>query len=112
MLVSLPDKVLASWLKNKKYISPADEGEGISIAGGYWLATGKRATVAMSADGFCNALCPLTSWVIPEGIEMDIVISTGRKEPQHKIMSDILTDLIGLLNYEPKKISFNIICKE
>jgi len=111
MLVSIPDKILASWLKNKKYISPADEGEGISIAGGYWLATGKRATVAMSADGFCNALCPLTSWIIPEGIEMDIVISTGRQEPQHKVMSDLIEGLILDLPYDTEKVSIKLIEK-
>jgi len=109
MLIAIPDKKLAPYLKGKKYIKPADEAECISIAGGYWLAKHKRATVAISADGFCNALCPLTSWVIPEGIEMDIVISYGRQEPQHKIMSDILVSLISFLNYEPKKISFNLI---
>lgn len=112
MLIALPDKVLASWLGKKKYISPADEGEAIGIAGGYWLATGKRATVAMSADGFCNALCPLTSWVIPEGIEMNLVISYGRQEPQHKVMSDILKDLIKLLPYDASKISIRLIEKK
>jgi sulfopyruvate decarboxylase TPP-binding subunit len=112
MLVSIPDKILAPWLKNKKYIKPSDEGEGISIAGGYYLATGKRATVAMSADGFCNALCPLTSWVIPEGIEIDLVISTGRQEAQHKVMSDLIESLNLDLPYDTTKISVKFIEKQ
>lgn len=109
MLICLPDKILVKWLGNKDYIKPADEGEAISIGAGYYIATGKRATIAMSADGFCNALNPITSLVIPEKIKMNIVISTGRQEPQHKVMSDILKKMIKLLPYDPKRIHFKII---
>ena len=112
MLVCLPDKILVKWLGKKKYIVPADEGEAIGVASGYYVATGKRATVAMSADGFCNALNPITSLVIPEEIEMNIVISTGRQEPQHKVMSDILEKMIKLIPYDPAFIHFKIITKK
>jgi len=107
----IPDKVLVEWLGKKKYIAPADEGEAICIGSGYWLGCNQRATVFMSADGFCNALNPLTSYVIPEKIEMNIVIGTGRQEPQHKIMSDILENLIKLIPYDPNLIHFKIIRK-
>jgi len=116
MITGIPDKVLIKWLGKKDYIKPADEGEAIGIAGGYYLATGKRAKVFMSADGFCNALNPLTSWVIPEKIKMNLVISTGRKEPQHREMTRMLKSLIKLLKYDlkydPKRISFKIITKK
>lgn len=112
MLIGIPDKVLVKWLKDKDYIKPADEGEAIGIGAGYYLATGKRATVFMSADGLCNALNPLTSYVIPEKIKMNLVVSTGRQEPQHKVMSDILDKLIKLLPYDPKRISWRIIRKK
>jgi phosphonopyruvate decarboxylase len=108
-LVGVPDKVLKDWLGKKKYISTADEGEAIGVAAGYYQAKKKRATVFMSADGFCNALNPITSFVIPEKIEMDFVISTGRTEPQHKVMTDILDDLIKLLPYDPARLHFEII---
>ena len=109
MLVGVPDKLIMKWVKKKEYITATDEGEAIGIAGGYFLATGKRATAFMSADGFCNALNPLTSWVIPYGIKMDLIISSGRQEPQHKVMSDILRDLLKLLKYDTKRISIKII---
>ena len=114
MTTGIPDKILIKWLGKKKYLAPADEGEAIGIGAGYYLATGKRATVFMSADGFCNALNPLTSYVIPEKIKMNLVISTGRQEPQHKVMSGILKKMIRLVkNYDnTKRIHIKIIEKK
>lgn len=112
MYVGVSDKLLMPWLKGKKYTNCSDEGEAIGIAGGYWLATGERATVFMSADGFCNAMNPLTSWIIPYGLEMNLVISVGRTEPQHVEMSRILRTLLAILQYDPKKLSVELIEKE
>jgi len=109
--VGVPDKLLSEYLKDKVYLTATDEGEAVGYGAGYYLATGKRANVFMSADGFCNALNALTSYVIPEGIEMNLIISTGRQEPQHKVMSDILEDLIKLLPYDTERISLEIIRK-
>ena len=109
MRVGVPDKRLALWLKKKKYISASDEGEAVGIGAGYYLATKKRATVFMSADGFCNALNPITSWIIPDKIEMDFLISYGRQEKQHKVMSDILLKMIKLMPYDSKRISFRFV---
>lgn len=111
-LVGVPDKIIQNWLKGKEYIICADEGEAVGIAIGIYLATKKRPTVFMSADGFCNALNPLTSEVIPSGIKMNFVISTGRQEPAHKVMSDMLEELISLIPYDSKKLSFKIIKKK
>jgi sulfopyruvate decarboxylase TPP-binding subunit len=108
-LIGVPDKKLAKWLKGKDYISAVDEGEAIGIGAGVYLATKKRATVFMSADGFMNALNPLTSYVIPEGIKMNLVISTGRQEPQHKVATEMLEKIIKILPYAPKRISLKII---
>jgi len=82
-----------------------------SVCAGFFLATRERANVFMSADGFCNALNPLTSYVIPEGIEMNLIISTGRMELQHKEMTRILKPLIKLLKHDPKRINIEIIEK-
>lgn len=107
MNVGISDKLLVPWLKGKKYLNCSNEAEAISIAGGYYLATGKKATAFMSADGFLNALSPITSWVIPEKIKMDVVISIGRKEPQHYVATDIVPKIIKELN--AKTISFKFV---
>lgn len=112
MLIGIPDKMIARWLDKKKYIAPADEGEGIAIAAGYWYATGKRATVFMSADGFANALNPITNLVIPFGIKINLVISHGRTELPHYVMSKMLLKIIENLPYDPKNISFEFIKKK
>lgn len=111
-LIGIPDKLFVYWLGDNKYITPADEGEAVAIAAGYYLATGKKASVFMSADGFCNALNPLTSWIIPDKIEMDFYISVGRLENQHFIMSKILKDLIKLIPNDPEKMAFTLIEKK
>lgn len=108
-LIGVPDKVLAEWIDGREYITATDEGEAVAIGAGYYLVTKKRATVFMSADGLCNAMNTITSYIIPEGIEMDIVIGTGRQEPQHKVMSDIVEDIIKIIPYDTEKISFEFI---
>jgi phosphonopyruvate decarboxylase len=112
LIIGIPDKLLVKWLGKKKYIAPADEGEAIGIACGYYLAKGKPATVFMSADGFCNALNPLTSYVIPAKVKMNLVISTGRQELQHKIMSDSLERILDAIDYDPKILHIKIIQKK
>jgi len=111
MIIGIPDKLLVKWLGKKEYIKPSDEGEAIGIAIGYYLATKKRATVFMSADGFCNALNPITSGVIPYGIKMNLVISTGRKEPQHIVMTKALDKILKAIKYDTKKVNIKIIRK-
>jgi len=108
-LIGIPDKVLVKWLGKKEYIMPSDEGEAVGIASGCYIATGKRATVFMSADGFMNALNPLTSMVIPEKMKMDFVISTGRTEPQHLIATTTVKEIINLLPYDAKRIHFRFV---
>ena len=100
MKIGIPDKLLINWLKGKKYIIAADEGEGTSICCGVYLATGKKATMFLSADGFMNALNCITSYMIPEKIPVNFVISTGRQEPQHKMASDLLPKLLEELKLE------------
>lgn len=112
MFIGVPDKILIPWLKDKDYIVATDEGEAVGIAAGYYLATKIPATVFMSADGFGNALNPLTSFVIPEDIKMNFVISIGRQEPSHKVMTDTLWPIILKLPYDPERISFQLIRKE
>ena len=108
LLVGIPDKKIAQYLKYRNYMVASDEGEAVGIAAGYYLATGKRATVFMSADGFCNALNPITSYLIPEKIQMDFIIGTGRQEPHHKVMSDSLYKIIKAICYDARKLDFSV----
>lgn len=112
LITGIPDKVLIKWLGKKDYIKPSDEGEAVGIGVGHYLSTGKPATVFMSADGFCNALNPLTSQVIPTGVEMNLVISTGRTEPQHIVMTKALSKILKAIKYDPTKLHITIIEKE
>ena len=109
-LLGVSDKLLMPFLKDKKYFNVSDEGEAVGMGAGYYLATGKPATVFMSADGFMNALNPITSWVIPEKIKMNIVISIGRTEPQHYLATELVPKIIKNLN--AKTIYFKFIRKK
>lgn len=109
MLIGIPDKVLVPWLGRKKYIVCSDEGEAIGIGVGYFLATGKPATVFMSADGFMNALNPITSLVVPYNIKMKVVISFGRHEAQHILASELLEDIIRLIRKKNKNAAKTLI---
>lgn len=106
MRVGVPDTTLKDWLKGDEMIA-TDEGEAVAIATGYYLATGKPATVFMGADGFCNALNPFTSLVLPYEIEMNWVIGAGRQEPQHKVMSNTIEKLLKV--YDKGRCHFTII---
>lgn len=109
--ICLSDKVISPHLP-EEYIGCANEGEAIAIAGGWWLGKKERANVYMSGDGFMNALNFITSWVMPEGIEMNIYISTGRQEPPHKVVTDILPSMLELLNYDTNKLKITLIYKD
>ena len=96
-IVGVPDSKLNKWLEGKEYMIATNEAEAVAIATGHYLATKQRATVFMSADGFCNALNPLTSLVIPYQIEIDFVIGMRTDEPQHIVMGEKVADIFHLL---------------
>lgn len=112
MLVGVSDKVLMPWLEGKEYLDCSDEGEAVGIAGGFYLATGRKGTAFFSADGFMNALNAITSWIIPEGIEMHIVISIGRTEPSHFVATEITKPTIDILSKYDHKITFEFVEKD
>ncbi len=115
MKIALQDKVIKGYMDYKgihDFLDVSNEGEAIAIAAGYWLGSKKRADVYFSADGFCNALNFITSWIIPEGIEMNIYISSGREEPPHKVMTDILPQMLEMIPYDYSKLYIEIIYKK
>lgn len=88
----------------------SDEAEAIAIAAGHYLATGEKAEVYVSADGFMNCLNFITSWIIPEKIPMHIVISIGRTEKPHYIATEITEPIIKLLEtYGTETISYQFV---
>lgn len=113
LIVGIEDKLLDKWLEGKEYMTVSDEAEAVAIGAGHYLATTQPATVFMSADGFMNALNFLTSFVIPEQIHMNFVISYGRTEAPHYVASELLPDLIEKLkSYESERIHYELIKKE
>ncbi len=111
MIITVPDKLIAKAIEGKEYIMASDEGEAIGIAAGFYYATGKTADVYISADGFMNALNPLTSLVIPESIPMNIFISIGRTESQHKVATELVPKIIENL-HDSKGLHFEYIRKQ
>lgn len=111
LLVGVSDKVLMPWLEGKEYFDCSHEGEAVAICGGYWLATGKRGTAFMSADGLMNALNVLTSWIIPEKIPVHLVISIGRTEPPHYVATEITEPILEMLFKYPNPISVEFVRK-
>lgn len=114
MNIALTDKIIKKYMDEQNitdFLDCSNEGEAIAIAAGHFLATGKRANVYFSADGLCNAMNFITSWIMPDGIEMNIFVSTGREEPPHRVMTDILPELLELINYDTSKLLITVINK-
>src|SRR3990167_210285 len=109
--IALTDKIIAPYLEGKEYLDCSNESEALAIAAGYYLATGKRASVYISGDGFMNALNFFTSWIMVEPIKMNIYISTGREENPHKVVTRILPELLELLNYDTTRIFIELVRK-
>jgi len=111
MDIAITDKIIKPHIPEGSLVC-SNEGEALAIAAGHWFATLDRANVYMSADGFCNAMNFLTSWIMPSEIEMNINISTGRTEPSHKVMTDILPELLELIDYDPEKLLIQLVWKK
>ena len=110
MNYTVPDKKIAKVLP-KHYVMCTNENEAVAMAGGYWLARKKRANVYISADGFMNTLNFLTSWIIPDGLEMNLFISIGRTEKQHYIATGLVPKIIKKLKEydESERISYEFV---
>jgi len=85
-------------------VTAANEGAAISLAAGYYLATGKVGLVYMQNSGQGNSINPLTSLADPEVYSIPMLLLIGwrgepgkKDEPQHikqgKVTLKILEDL-------------------
>lgn len=113
MIVGVSDKLLTPWLEGKEFIDCSDEGEAVAIAAGAYLADGQTHTAFMSVDGLCNALNFITSWIVPEGIPLHLVISIGRTEPAHIVATELTPAIIQSLQlYDTARISYELVFKQ
>lgn len=111
-VVGVPDTTLKDlinrWESNPKvkHIIATNEGEALAIGVGYFLATGNRPVVYMQSDGFCNAMNPLTSLVIPYGIPVKFIIGLRKDHPQHEVMGENFEKLREM--FETEYLTFEI----
>lgn len=99
MRVGVPTSKLEKWF-NGTEMFVTDEGEAIGIAAGYYLATGKIATVFMGSNGFANALEFITSLLIPYKIPIKLVIAKRSDTAWHGTMGNNIRKFIKLINCE------------
>jgi phosphonopyruvate decarboxylase len=87
------------------HIITANEGNAISLAAGYHLATGKIGLVYMQNSGMGNAINPLVSLMDPDVYSIPVLIIIGwrgepevKDEPQHLKQGKITLPLLGTLD--------------
>lgn len=90
--------------KPGEHIITANEGNAISIAAGFHMATGKIAAVYMQNSGLGNAVNPLTSLTDPAVYKIPMLLIVGwrgepgvKDEPQHVKQGAITPQQLELL---------------
>tara|TARA_Y100001960_G_C14691699_1_gene836713 strand:- start:102 stop:1241 length:1140 start_codon:yes stop_codon:yes gene_type:complete len=115
----VPDSLLkgfCNYIQNnvaeEKHIIAANEGNAISIASGYYLASGKPALVYMQNSGFGNCVNPLLSLVDKEVYSIPMLLLIGwrgepniKDEPQHIKQGKITIDLLKTMDIKHSIIS-------
>ena len=96
----VPTSKAGKWLGKKKYIVATDEGEAVALACGEYCATGIPATVVMGENGLLNALDAIITLSQLHEIPIDLKIFARDDEPQHKMVTDKLPQLLELFNIE------------
>ena len=89
----------------------SNEGDAVATCSGAYLA-GKKPVVLMQNSGLGNAVSPLTSLNSTFKIPLLGFVSHRGKpgvkdEPQHKLMGEITTDLLDLMNINWAYLSDN-----
>lgn len=102
----VPDSVLKDFTFNlkKNHISVNNEGTAITLAAGYYLATGKIPCVYMQNSGLGNAINPLISITNKNVYSIPSILIIGwrggpnsKDEPQHQTMGKITKNILKLL---------------
>lgn len=99
----VPTSKAQKWLnfqEQSNLIIATDEGEAIALACGEYLATGIPAKVVMGENGLLNALDAIITLSQLQEIPIELHIFPRNDEPQHKMVSDGLADLLRLYRIE------------
>ena len=87
-----------------EHVLTASEGNGVALAAGYHLATGRMGAVYMQNSGLGNCVNPLTSLTDPEVYAIPMLLIIGWRgepgtpdEPQHVKQGRVTPDLLELL---------------
>jgi phosphonopyruvate decarboxylase len=94
----VPTSKAGKWLEHREFIVATDEGEAVAMACGEYMATGKVSTVVMGENGLLNALDSLLSLAQLHNIPIDLILFPREDEPQHKMVTDHLRELLDLYN--------------
>lgn len=93
---AVPTSKMGDWLETQDCLIATDEGEAVAMACGEYLATGEVATVAIGENGLLNALDALITLSQLQNIPVNLVVYTRDDEPQHKMVTDKLKELLDL----------------
>ena len=99
----------------KKHIIAANEGNAVSIASGYYLATNKIPLVYMQNSGIGNSINPLVSLTDPEVYSIPALLVIGwrgrpgiKDEPQHVKQGKVTTTLLDSIDIPYEILSDDI----
>ena len=102
----MPDSVLKNFTfeLKKNHITVNNEGTAVSLAAGYYLATGKLPCIYLQNSGFGNAINPLISITNKNVYSIPSILIIGWRgspnsndEPQHQIMGEKTKEILKLL---------------
>lgn len=93
---------MTSNVPSSSHVIAANEGNAVSVAAGYHLATGKSALVYLQNSGLGNTVNPLVSMTSREVYSMPLLLLVGwrgepgkRDEPQHLLQGQVTPGLLG-----------------
>lgn len=102
----VPDSVLKNFTfeLKKNHITVNNEGTAVSLAAGYYLATGKLPCIYLQNSGLGNAINPLISITNKNVYSIPSILIIGWRgspnsndEPQHQIMGEKTKEILKLL---------------
>lgn len=102
MYYVVPTSKAGKWLDQLEYIIATDEGEAVALACGHYLATGKVATVVTGENGLLNALDAILTLSQLHEIPIELMIFPRDDEPQHKMVTDHMQELLDLYKIEAR----------
>jgi sulfopyruvate decarboxylase TPP-binding subunit len=92
----VPTSKMGDWLRFEHHIIAADEAEAVAMACGEYLATGQIAKVGLGENGLLKALDAIITLSQLQEIPIDLHLFPRSDEPQHKMVTDKLQELLDL----------------